>query len=178
MIRRKTLPLRHNRLDSKRIMSISIYVTSQHYRDMLDNLLVHIYHQSCGFMVTICMSCEKIIRPSQDNWENDTVMSIYESSPSDGYGYESYFFLVCADCRIGMEDTHGMIPDRKEQRRMIERMIEPWEVVPLGHRRSKSNPNIYANIYVIAVENPTEIILLYSSTRGKYESSSWGFSTA
>lgn len=142
-------------------MKMHIYVPDNYYGHMLDNTLIHIHKQSCGFTMSFCMTCRNMIMPkslmsSMEEGLNKITQSFTEARP-----YESFFFVMCASCRTDVQKNTGRIPSRGKQRNMIEAIIKESNDNAEMDRRQTMNPNKYANIYVLSVENGVEIILIF-----------------
>lgn len=143
------------------MMKMYVYVPDNYYGHMLDNTLIHIHNQSCGFTMSFCMTCRNMIMPK-------SLMSLMEEGLNKITGpfseprpYESFFFVMCASCRTDVQRSTGRIPGRGKQRNMIEAIIKESNSGSDMDRWQTMNPNRYANIYVLSVENGVEIILIF-----------------
>ena len=105
-------------------MKMHIYVPDNYYGHMLDNTLIHIHKQSCGFTMSFCMTCRNMIMPkslmsSMEEGLNKITQSFTEARP-----YESFFFVMCASCRTDVQKNTGRIPSWGKQRNIIEAIIK------------------------------------------------------
>lgn len=142
-------------------MKMYIYVSDKYYEHMLDNTLMHIYNQSCGFTMSVCMACKRMILPNSMGTLMNGEMRARALSIGDKYSYESFFFVMCANCRTDVQMKLGGIPSRSKQRSMIETIIAERNECTSTHSDMMTNPSTYANMYVLSVENGVEIILLF-----------------
>jgi hypothetical protein len=141
-----------------------VFVPGDYYERMLDNTLVHIYNESCGFTMSMCMACENEIKPLSmlTKLETHRRTNTYPSMSTPTY--ENFVFVMCARCRKDVQSKMGMIPDRSKQRSMIENIIMERRTHGSTGLSSCMNPNVYLNIYVLSVENGVEVILLVGKT--------------
>lgn len=143
------------------MMRTPVYVSDDYYEHMLDNTLVHIHNQSCGFTMSICMTCRNMIMPKSLKLSMGKKLENVETQFRQSHSYESFFFVMCANCRMEVQRNTGRIPSRGKQRNMIEAIIKEPSSNKEAHQCKTMNPNEYTNIYVLSIENGVEIILIF-----------------
>lgn len=142
------------------MMKMMIYVPDKYYEQMLDNTLMHIYNQSCGFTMSICMMCENTVGCGSRVMSMNGNTRMHMCGFTGRNGYESFFFVMCASCRTAAQKNTGRIPSRGKQRNMMESIIVSRLESDKADVDAVMNPSSYSNIYVISVENGVEIILI------------------